>query len=125
MRTLLLDQTTWDLCLDAAGDIAIAADPYAMAQDVASAIRLFIGEAWYDTALGVPYFEQILGRAPPVSLIKEQLTRAALTVPGVVAATCTLASIVNRQLTGQVRVTDRAGAVLTVAFAGGSTSIGG
>jgi len=96
-----------------------------MAQDVASAIRLFIGEAWYDTALGVPYFEQILGRAPPVSLIKEQLTRAALTVPGVVAATCTLASIVNRQLTGQVRVTDRAGAVLTVAFAGGSTSIGG
>jgi hypothetical protein len=125
MRSLLLDQTTWDLCLDAAGNIAVASDPYALAQDVASAIRLFAGEAWYDTTLGVPYFDQILGHAPPVSLIKEQLTRAALTVPGVVAATCTLASIAGRQLTGQVRVTDVAGTVLSVAFAGGVTSIGG
>jgi hypothetical protein len=125
MRTLLLDQTTWDLCLDASGNIAVAADPYALAQDVASAIRLFAGEAWYDTSLGIPYFEQILGHAPPVSLIKEQFTRTALTVPGVVAAVCTLDSIAGRQLTGQVRVTDTAGTVLTIAFAGGSTSIGG
>jgi len=124
MNTLLLDQTTWDLCLDASGNIAMAADPYAQAQDVASALRLFAGEAYYNTARGVPYFDRILGRFPPVPLIKAQFVAAALTVPGIVAAVCTLASIRNRQLSGQVRITNLAGVSLTVAFSGGSTSIG-
>ena len=56
MKTLLLDQTTWDLTLDANNNIALAAEPYAFAQDAASAIRLFQGELWYDTTRGVPYF---------------------------------------------------------------------
>lgn len=128
MSTLLLDQTTWDLCLDAAGNIAVADAPYALAQDVASAIRLFAGEAWYDTAAGIPYFSQILGRFPPVPLIKALIVKAALTVPGIVAAECFLLSIADRQLSGQVRVTDAAGVNLTVAFSGStgglSTSIG-
>ena len=47
--TLLLDRTTWDLCLDANGNIAMATGPYAIAQDVASAVRL-----WHDTTKGVP-----------------------------------------------------------------------
>lgn len=126
--TLLLDQTTWDLCLDASGNIAVAAAPYAMAQDVASAIRLFAGEAYYDTSKGVPYFGQILGRFPPASLIKAQLVKAARTVPGVVAAVCSLSAIRNRALTGQVQVTDRAGVTLSVSFVGSpasfTTSIG-
>ena len=41
MNTLLLDQTAWDLVLDSAGNIALAAVPYARAQDVASAIKTF------------------------------------------------------------------------------------
>ena len=128
MNTLLLDQTTWDLCLDASGNIAVAADPYAQAQDAASAIRTFAAEVWYNTAKGVPYFGQILGRFPPVPLIKAQLVKAALTVPGIVAAECTLASIRDRKLSGQVRITNIAGTILTVAFAGTAggltTSIG-
>ncbi|AJJ19826.1 hypothetical protein [Yersinia intermedia] len=54
-NTLLLDRTAWDLVLDANGDIAMASLPYSIAQDVASAIKTFIGECWYDTSQGVPY----------------------------------------------------------------------
>ena len=43
MNTLLLDTLRWDLCLDVHGNIAVASDPYSVAQDVASAIRTFSG----------------------------------------------------------------------------------
>jgi hypothetical protein len=52
MKTLLLVTDKWDLCLDANGNIASAEPPYARAQDVASALRLFAAELWYDTSLG-------------------------------------------------------------------------
>ena len=62
MNTLYLDPQNWDLVLDAAGNIAMAKDPYAKAQDVASACRLFSGELYYDTEKGIPYFEETLGK---------------------------------------------------------------
>ncbi len=116
MKTLLLDQQVWDLCKDASGDIALATDPYALAQDVASALRLFAGELWYDTTKGVPYFGQILGQLPPMQFLKAKLITAALTVPGVVAAECFIAGLVDRRLTGTVRVTDTAGVLTNVQF---------
>ena len=61
MNTLLLDRTVWDLVLDAGGNIARASNPYAVAQDVASAIKLFRGELFYDTAKGIPYWTEVLG----------------------------------------------------------------
>lgn len=114
MDTLLLTQDRWDLCLDAAGNIAVAARPYSLAQDVASAIRLFLGELWYDTTRGVPYFESVLGHTPPLSEFQALMVRAALTVPGVVAAQCVLASFENRTVTGQVVFVDDAGNTETV-----------
>lgn len=115
-NTLLLDQSTWDLCLDAYGNIALAAPPYAMAQDAASAIKTFKGEVWYDTALGVPYFGQILGRFPSLSFIKSQFVAAALTVPGVVAAVCYISGVSGRKLTGQVLLTDQNGVLTPVSL---------
>lgn len=125
--TLLLDQTVWDLCLDAAGNIAVATEPYSAAQDVASAIRLFSGELWYDTTAGVTYFQQILGHFPPPSLIQAKMVEAALTVPGVTAAQCDLQPIDHRTLAGQVLFSygDTAVTVDFVGTAGGfTTSIG-
>ena len=52
--TLLLTPQTWDLTVDASNNIAVAAEPYALAQDAASAIRLFQGEDYYDTTRGIP-----------------------------------------------------------------------
>lgn len=102
--TLLLDRTAWDLVVDASGNIAVAADPYAVAQDVASAIKLFKGELWYGKTKGIPYWASVLGFRPPLSFVKSQIVRAALTVPRVVQARCIIASFVGRSLTGQVQI---------------------
>jgi hypothetical protein len=116
MDTLLLDRSSWDLVLDANGNIARASAPYALAQDAASAIRTFLGECYYDTAKGVPYFEQILGHFPSVSFMVSQFEAAALTVPGVVTARCYLDAIQDRVLTGQVQITDATGATTAAGF---------
>lgn len=116
MKTLLLDTVAWDLVLDVHGDIAAASDPYARAQDAASAIRLFRGELWFDTSKGVPYFSEILGKAPPLGLLKARLVQAALTVPGVKAARVVIASVSGRNVTGQVQVTDAAGVTSAAGF---------
>jgi hypothetical protein len=109
MSTLLLDLTGWDLLADARGNIAVASDPYAMAQDVASACKLFLGEQWYDTALGVPWFEDVLGKAPPQGVLQALVEQAALTVPGVVQARCVVEGTDQRRVTATVFFTDENG----------------
>lgn len=109
-----LPTAPWDLLLDSSGNIALADRPYALAQDVASAIRTFLGECYYDTTLGVPYFTQILGHAPPLTLLKARLVAAALTVPGVVSAICTISAFAGRTVTGQVSFIDDGGLAQSV-----------
>lgn len=116
MKTLLLDVQKWDLVLDVNGNIALADVPYALAQDAASACRTFLAECWYNTNLGVPYLQLLLGRPPNIRLIKSKLESAAKTVPGVVSAKCFITSIAGRRVTGQVQVTDAAGNVTAAAF---------
>lgn len=112
--TLLLDRTAWDLVLDSAGNIAKADPPYALAQDVASAVRLFSGELWFDVSKGVPYFEDILGQLPPLALMTGYIERAARTVPGVVSAQCIITQLTGRQVAGQILFTDESGAANAV-----------
>lgn len=114
--TLLLDTTAWDLVLDARGNVALAAPPYARSQDVASAIRLFRGEMWFDTRPGIPYFETILGHAPPASFFEAEMVRAALTVPGVASAQCIIEGVDGRTIAGQVTFTTTDGTTQTVAL---------
>ncbi len=115
-KTLLLDRTQWDLVIDSAGNIACASPPYALAQDVASAIKLFLGELWYDQTKGIPYFEDILGKLPPMSLLIAYIEKAALTVPGVVTAKCVITSFTSRSVTGQLQFIDESGAANGVVF---------
>lgn len=110
MKTLLLDQDTWDLVLDAEGNIALAAEPYAIAQDVASAVKLFQGELWYDTVKGIPYFSQVLGYLPPPSLLYTFIKNAALTVPTVETVKVVLNPLDDRTVAGQIQFTDTTGA---------------
>jgi hypothetical protein len=116
MNTLLLDSAAWDLTTDKFGNIALATDGYALAQDAASAIRTVQGEVYYDTTLGIPYFQQILGFSPPVSLMKAYFVQAALAVPEVATAVCFIASIINRQVSGQVQVRTAAGQLAAANF---------
>lgn len=117
---MLLDRTLWDLCLDDKGNIALASDPYSIAQDVASACRLFVGECYYDTTRGVPYFQEILGQRPPISVLKAALLAAAMTVPEVENGVVYIASVTGRDVTGQVQVTTTSGVKLAVGGSLGS-----
>lgn len=123
MKTLLLDRSAWDLVADASRNIAVAGDPYSQAQDAASEIRTFLGEAYYDVEKGVPYWDQsvdasdgILGRAPPLSYMKAKFVEAALTVPGVTAAKAFIRSVSHREVTGQVQITTDRGATVAANF---------
>ena len=115
MQTMLLDVLRWDVILDAEGNIALASDPYAVAQDVASACRTFKGEVYYNTLLGVPWLGQILGEEPSLAFIKAQLEAAALTVPGCNNPIAFVTGLgPSRELTGQVQFTDDNGDVQVV-----------
>lgn len=105
-KTLLLDQSAWDLVLDINGNIAVASAPYSVAQDVASATRTFLGECPFDTSQGLPYWQNILGQHPPISYIQQQLVNAAMSVPNVTKAVAHFNGYSNRVLTGQIQVTD-------------------
>lgn len=109
MKTLFLMPSDWDLRLDTNGNIGLAEEPYALAQDVASAVRLFDGELWYDTRKGVPHFDEALGRVPSYSLYRHHLEEAAKTVEGVVAAKATLLHRDGRILSGNISFIDNFG----------------
>ena len=117
-NTLLLDQSAWDLVLDASGNIALAQPPYALAQDVASAVRTFLGELWYDTTQGVPYWTQILGKLPSSSLLIELINQQVLSVSGVVSSQTTVTSFspTTREVAGQIQFVDSSGVTTTVNF---------
>lgn len=115
MNTLLLNPSTWDLILDANGNIAMASDPYSLAQDAASRIKTFLGEVWYDTTIGVPY-GTILGQRPPLAYLKQKMIDAAKTVPGVASAQCFISSISGRVVTGQVQIQTTTGQTAAVTF---------
>ena len=116
MKTLLLDTVEWDLVSNLAGNIAVAEDPYSQAQDASSAIQLFQNELWYNRSKGLPYWQKVLGKLPPLSLLRAKFVGAALTVPGIVAARCYFSSFLNRRLAGQVQVFDKDGNSSTAAF---------
>ncbi len=118
MDTMLLDQGAWDVCTDANGNWAVATQPYAIAQDVASAQRTFRGEVYYNTLLGIPYFNVVLGHRPPAGLLKSLYVAAALEVPDTVSATCYLSLGEARELLGQTQILTASGA-LVVANSGG------
>lgn len=113
--TLFLDDVTWDLVADINGNIAVAGPPYSQAQDAASAIRLFLGELYYDTTKGVPY-ENILAQPPNLPVLKSYMVAAAMTVPGVVKAVCFISSIASRFVFGQVTITNSQGQTATAGF---------
>lgn len=116
MKTLLLDNSAWDLVLDAKGDIALADNPYAIAQDVSSAIRTFLGECWYDTTKGIPYWQEIMGKYPPIGFMRKKIEEVALTIPEVAESQVIFVSFTDRELTGQVKIIDISGKAQGVSF---------
>lgn len=102
--TIFLNPTTWDLDIDAAGNIALANAPYATAQNVASALRLWRGEAPFDTDRGMPYDGEILGKQVPRQTLAQWMQTEAESVADVTKATVVL-QYGDRVESGQVQLT--------------------
>lgn len=116
MKTLLVALDTWDLVIDLAGNIAVAETPYASTQDVASSIRVYLGEIWYDTTDGIDYLGSVLGERPSMQFLKSKIEAQALKVPNVARAVCSFVSFEDRVLNGRVLITDTSGVETIVLF---------
>ena len=81
MASLKLDED-WDLTLDGANDLALCEGSEELSQNVAAAVRVWRGEAWYDINFGVPY-TSILANLPPQSLVGARISQTAFAVDGV------------------------------------------
>jgi hypothetical protein len=114
MNTLLLAINTWDLTVDASGNIGLASDPYAVAQNIATAARTFQGEVWYNKLLGIPYFQSILGKQPNAQFIRAQYVAVAEAVEGVASAQFFFTLFKKRTLSGQIQATLEDGTIVTV-----------
>lgn len=106
----------WDLTLDAAGNIATCTGPEAIAQDVATTLRLFTNDAYYEPNAGIPHFATHLGRVPLLTAMTQRFTMAAQAVPSVATATVKELKLdtKTRTLTGQIDLTLKDGATITI-----------
>lgn len=116
-KSFELDASSWDLSLDDSGSIAITKNPYAVAQDVACACSTFLGEAWYDTTLGIPYYQRILGHWPGTQLINTKYAAEAKKLDYVQSAFCTV-TVGNgdRVASGVMTITDTNNNTSTIEF---------
>lgn len=107
MRTLFLRPDSWDLVLDADGNIAVANSTYQQAQDIASACRTIKQDMYFNQQDGIPYLTDILGKGKyPLVLYRKYLQDAALSVPGVVSVQVELQLTHERIVYGQIKFTN-------------------
>ena len=100
--TLLLNTNTYDLTLDANGNIARADPPDSVAQDMGSQCRQWLGEYIYSADDGVP-LATIVGETPSLALVKSDFAQAAGQVPGTANAVCFISAVKERNVQGQVQ----------------------
>lgn len=82
-----------DLKLDANGDLEIGADGDliivtgidAIRQHLLIRLQFFRGEWFLDTRLGIPYFEEVLVKAPDLNVVQSLLREVIDETPGVIA----------------------------------------
>ena len=106
MISLRLNEENWDLVTDRSANLAIVSDNERIAQDVATATRVWLGEAWNDVEIGVPYETVIFARNPPPSLVKEYIRKTALTVEGVERISVELGPTEDRKQSGRIRINE-------------------
>lgn len=87
MRSLALDPITGDLALSGAGGAArltLVSGADAVAQRIRGRVRLWLGEWFLDTSVGVPYLT-MLGRKGGERYVEATLRRVIASSPGVAA----------------------------------------
>lgn len=104
--TIYLNPETWDLDIDASRNIAMASTPYAQAQNVASACRVWQNECPLRKVRGVPYEASVLGYRPTLLQLAGWFKTEAALVVGVDTVTPVLTFDSSaRGLGGQIQLT--------------------
>ena len=113
-RSLLLTES-WDITIDANGNLATTTQPYAVAQDVACSCLTVKGEATFDEEIGIPYFENILGQPAPIGLLTAYLQEQAERLSTVRQANVTLLTDrATRQAKGYIEILDTNSTLTTI-----------
>lgn len=81
-RAFKLDPVTHDLVHDGTRLVRVSGVD-AIAQSLKTRLSLFRGEALYDEAEGVPYFESVFGQKTPTAAIREVFRKITVGTPGV------------------------------------------
>lgn len=112
MRTLALDPTTGDLALTA-WRLTLAEGTDAIVQRLRGRLRLWAGEWFADTGIGVPY-RDFLGQkgAAALSLAETSARQAIATCPGVAAVESFAFALATRAATVAFRVRTTTGEVI-------------
>lgn len=117
--------TDWDLDLDDQGNIRTVGDATAadvqtgpgmrLAQDVATRLRAWRGEVWFDVTQGIDY-PRYLGLAPSVIQLRADYQSEALLVPLCATALADLSlTRPGREVGGTIYLSDLSGYVAEVA----------
>lgn len=113
MRTLALDLVTGDLAI-AGGRLGVVEGPDAIRQQLQMRLRMWSGEWFADTSVGVPW-GSILGAKGAQAFAEATLRRAISTCPGVATLDAfTFAVDARRRATVTFRVRTTSGVVLDV-----------
>lgn len=72
--------------LDLTGhQISLVTGSDAIAQQLELRLRMFLGEHFLDTRLGIPFYRDVLVKNPNIPLLRSIFKEAILTTPGVVS----------------------------------------
>ena len=106
MISLKLIKDSWDIQLDENGLLLLADTDYSVAQNVATAVRLFTNDAYFDTETGIPHFQITYIRNPNLSVIRSRIKQTAEAVEGVLKATVILYPVTEKGvLSGVINLT--------------------
>jgi len=118
LDTLALDPPNWDLTLDANGNLATFGDGtpgtqtgpgMRMAQDVASRVRAWRGEVWFDVDQGIDY-PRYMGLTPAIVQLQADYQAEALLTPECSTALADFSlDRTTRQVGGALYLTDISG----------------
>ena len=109
MKTLALDES-WDLGIDEYNNIAVKSDNDRLAQDVASSVRVFLGELPFDINRGVDYNNPDSIRED----LKIQINEQAALVEGVNESLVVFDELKDRTLKTTIYITNENGEQVVV-----------
>lgn len=79
---IALDPDTGDLLIEG-GDLVLTTGRDAILQHLTIRLQFFLGEWEWDTRIGVPYFQDVLVKAPDLNVVRTLLRETITSTPGV------------------------------------------